>query len=224
MILEKFPKNIVPYIYRAMIDAMETAEEKCKDFKKKNLDNAYHNILWSQLYFNLSEVFESYNMKSYLWKYVSCYIEITESILTFMKKKKFLEIKNNHEHISMYQQAYTYFNKDLDIQLELFDYIEDDKVLEKNNEIKNIIAKNIDNHILIVFDYLNRDVNFLSAYILAPSGEVIDELNLLDYIDPQMTPIEPDLPDNVPTRPENNKPIVGIKDKYLKNDDKGNSK
>lgn len=193
MILEKFPKNIVPYIYRAMIDAMETAEEKCKDFKKKNLDNAYHNILWSQLYFNLSEVFESYNMKSYLWKYVSCYIEITESILTFMKKKKFLEIKNNHEHISMYQQAYTYFNKDLDIQLELF-------------------------------DYLNRDVNFLSAYILAPSGEVIDELNLLDYIDPQMTPIEPDLPDNVPTRPENNKPIVGIKDKYLKNDDKGNSK
>lgn len=224
MILEKFPKNIVPHIYKAMIDAIETAEEKCKDFKKSNLDNAYHNILWSQLYLNLSKVFESYSMKSYLWKYVSCYIEITKSILTFMKKKKFLEIKNNHEHISMYQQAYTYFNKDLDIQLELFDYIEDDKVLEKNNEIKNIIAKNIDNHILIVFDYLNGDVNFLSAYILAPSGEVIDELNLLDYIDPQMTPIEPDLPDNVPTRPESYEPIVGIKDKYLKNNDKGNIK
>ena len=54
MILEKLPKNIVPYIYKSMIDAMETAEEKCKDFKKNNLDNAYHNILWSQLYFNLS--------------------------------------------------------------------------------------------------------------------------------------------------------------------------
>lgn len=224
MILNDFPIHIVPNIYRALIDAMETSEVVCHDFKKNNVDNAYYPNLWSNIYLNLFNSFESYNMKSYLWKYVSCYFEDTKSVVTFMRKKKFTNIMKNHKHISMYQQAYTYFNKDLDTQLELFEYIEDDKVVEKNNEIKNIIAKNIDNHILIIFDYLNRDVNFLSAYILAPSGEVIDELNLLDYIDPQIRPIETDLLDNVPTRPENYEPIVGIKDKYLKSNDKGNSK
>ena len=224
IILKSFPKNVVLLIDIAIKYAAREAYFITEEERKSGLDNGFHRIFWCKFYTKLNSFLPSYTNFSGFWRYVSCYLEELNAIVTFIGRKKFDDIQNNpNKRNSIYQEAHIYFNKDLDIQGTIFNDMDYNKVADYYNRLKikfdNI---NIKNHILISFEYSNGNTSFLSAYILAPNSIIIEKLNLLDYIEPDMDNTEDDTvpKESLPTV-RNYESLVSIDSKY-QNINKGN--
>lgn len=224
VILKYFPKDVVILIDLAIKYAARESYRATEEERKSGLDNGFHRLFWSKFYTKLNTFLQSYPYSSGFWRYVSCYLEELNSIVTFIGRKKFDDIQNNpNKRNSIYQEAHIYFNKDLDIQGTIFDDTDYNKVSDYHNRLKRKFDNiNIKNHILISLEYSNGNTSFLSAYILAPNSIIIEELNLLDYIQPDMDDTEGDI---VPKEPlpvvTDHRPLVSIDSKY-KNISKGN--